>query len=94
VIDFEQQRRARFKRALLHGAEMHDQVARLLLGIGDAESHALAGHQAGIADLAAGFRVNGVWFRTMAPLAPALRLSTSLPSFTSAATTPSAVSVS
>jgi len=64
-------------------------------GIGDAESHALAGHQAGIADLAAGFRVKRRLVQNDGATRAGLeRLSTSLPSFTSAATTPSAVSVS
>ena len=36
---------------------MHEEIAGLLLGIGDAEAHALAGHHAGVADLAAGLRI-------------------------------------
>src|SRR5882757_7109842 len=36
---------------------MYEQVAGPLLGIGDAESHALASQHAGVADLAAGLRV-------------------------------------
>ena len=57
VIDFERQRRAGLQRALLHRAEMHEEIAGLLLRVGDAEAHALAGHHAGVADLAAGLRV-------------------------------------
>ena len=57
MIDFERQRDAGLQRALLDGAEMHEQVAGLLLGIGDAKPHALAQHHAGIADLAAGLRI-------------------------------------
>ena len=34
-----------------------NEIARLLLGIGDAEAHALAHHYAGVADLAAGFAI-------------------------------------
>src|ERR1700734_2905438 len=36
---------------------MREQVAGLLLGFGDAEADALAGHHAGIADLAARLRI-------------------------------------
>ena len=36
---------------------MHEQIVGLLLGVGDAKPHTLAGHQAGVADLAAGFRI-------------------------------------
>ncbi len=57
MIDLEQQRGARLQRALLHRAEMHEEIAGLLLGVGDAEAHALPGHHAGVADLAAGLRV-------------------------------------
>ena len=57
AIDFELQRQAGLERALLHRAEMDEQIARLLLGVGDAETHALAGQHADIADLAAGFAV-------------------------------------
>ena len=37
VIDLELQRRAELQRALLDRAEMHEEIAGLLLGIGDAE---------------------------------------------------------
>src|SRR5271168_924747 len=57
MVDLKLQRRARLERALLDGAEMHKEIAGHLLGIGDAEPHTLAGHDAGVADLAAGFRV-------------------------------------
>ena len=57
VIDFELQRGAELQRALLHRAEMHEEIAGLLLRIGDAEFDALAGHHAGVADLAAGLRI-------------------------------------
>ena len=57
VIDFELQRGADLQRALLHRAEMHEEIAGLLLRVGDAELDALAGHQAGVADLAAGLRI-------------------------------------
>ena len=36
---------------------MHEQVAGALLGFGDAEGHAVAGDHAGVADLAAGLRI-------------------------------------
>ena len=57
MIDFEQERGARLHRALLDSAEMHEEIARLLLGVGDAKPHALAAHQPGIADLAAGLSI-------------------------------------
>ena len=53
VIDFELQRGADLQRALLHRADMHEKIARLLLHVGDAELDALARQHAGIADLAA-----------------------------------------
>ena len=42
VIDLELQRGAGLERALLDRADMHEQIAGLLLGVGDAEAHALA----------------------------------------------------
>ena len=57
VIDFELESGAHFQRPLLHGAEMHEEIAGLLLRIGDAEFHALAGQDAGVADLATRLRV-------------------------------------
>ena len=36
---------------------MHEEIAGLLLGVGDAKPHALAGHHAGVADLAAGLGI-------------------------------------
>ncbi len=42
VIDFERERLPRFQRAFLELAEMHDEVARLLLRVGDAKARALA----------------------------------------------------
>ena len=41
VIDLERERVADLQRALLDRAGMHEQVARLLLGVGDAEAHAV-----------------------------------------------------
>ena len=46
VVDLERERSADLERALLDRAGMHEQVAGLLLGVGDAEAHALAGHDA------------------------------------------------
>ena len=57
MIHLELQRGADLQRALLHGADMHEEIAGPLLGIGDAEPDALAGHHPGIADLAAGLRI-------------------------------------
>ncbi len=57
MIDFEQQCRTRLQRALFHRADMHEEIAGLLLGVGDTKPHAFAGHHAGIADLAAGLRI-------------------------------------
>ena len=42
MIDLERERRADLERALLDRAGMHEQVARLLLGVGDAKAHAVA----------------------------------------------------
>jgi hypothetical protein len=57
MIDLERQRRANLERALIDRAGMHEQVACLLLRLGDAERDPLAAHHAGIADLAAGLAV-------------------------------------
>src|ERR1700722_17910532 len=57
MVDLELQRRTRFQRALLDGADMDEEIAGLLLGVGDAETHALTGHDAGIPDLTTGFAV-------------------------------------
>ena len=57
VIDIELQCRSRLQGALLHRAQMHEQIAGLLLGLGDTEAHALAGHHTGVADLTAGLRI-------------------------------------
>ena len=57
MIDLELQGGAHLQRALLHWAQMHEEVAGLLLGVGDAELDALARQQAGVADLAAGLRI-------------------------------------
>ena len=57
VIHFELQRGADFQRPLLHRAEMHEEIAGLLLRIGDAEFDAVADHHAGVADLPAGLRI-------------------------------------
>ncbi len=53
MIHFQRQRGARLQRAQFDGAEMHEQIAGLLLRIGDPELDALADHHAGVADLAA-----------------------------------------
>ena len=95
VIDVERERRAGLERALLDRADVHEQVAGLLLGVGDAEAHAVGGHHAGVADLAAGLAVERrLVDDDRAALAGLPSSATSLPSRTSAATTPSAVSVS
>ena len=57
VIDLERKRGAGLQRALLHRADVHEQVAGLLLRVGDAEAHAVGGHHAGVADLAAGLAI-------------------------------------
>src|SRR6516165_6411994 len=58
MIDLELQRRAELERALLHRALVHEEIAGLLLRVGDAEFHAaLAREHACVADLAAGFRI-------------------------------------
>src|SRR6202012_4939358 len=57
MIDIELQRHAELERALLHGAEMHEEIAGLLLRLGDAEADALAGQDSDVADLTAGLAV-------------------------------------
>src|SRR5262245_5445799 len=57
MIDFERKRSAYFDRPLLDRAGVHEHVAGLLLGIGDLEAKPVAEHDTGIADLAAGLRV-------------------------------------
>src|SRR5262249_50375867 len=48
---------ADLERALLDRAGMDEHVARLLLSVGDGKAHALAAHDAGVADLTARLRV-------------------------------------
>src|SRR5215472_8706120 len=57
VVDLELQCRADLERALLQGALVDPEVTGLLLRIGHAESCAVAAEQAGVADLAAGLRI-------------------------------------
>ena len=57
MIDFQRERGADFERALLDGSRMDEHVARLLLGVGDGKVHAVAAHDAGVADLTAGLGV-------------------------------------
>src|SRR3954466_4479239 len=58
VIHFELQRGAELELAALHCADVNEEIAELFLRIGDAElDAALAGQYAGVADLAAGLRV-------------------------------------
>ena len=94
VIDLERERRADRERAVLDHAGMDEQVARLLLGVGDLETKPLAEHEPGVADLAAGLAVERRLVKHDGAALPGLEGGTSLPSFTSAATTPSARSVS
>ena len=47
-------RRRRPSACRAHRAEMHEQIAGVLLRVGDGERAAFAGHRAGVADLAAG----------------------------------------
>src|SRR6516165_5287474 len=57
VVDFERKRHVRLERARLDRAGMHEHVAGILLRVGDAETHALAGHDPDVADLPAGLAV-------------------------------------
>src|SRR5262245_9578635 len=57
MIDLERERSVGLERALLDCAGMDEYVAGVLLGVGDAEAHAVAGHHPGVADLSAGFAV-------------------------------------
>src|SRR5271170_3436090 len=57
VIDLKRQRFAGFQRTFLDCANMHEDVAGVLLGVGHLEAHTLARHRSDIADLAAGFAV-------------------------------------
>jgi hypothetical protein len=70
------------------------QVADLLQRVDDADAHARRGHDADIPDLAAGFAVERRLVEQDEPLSPAASVSTGAPPRTSAATTPSACSVS
>ena len=94
VIDLQQQRGAGLQGALLDGAEMHKEIAGLLLGIGDAEPHALAGHHAGVADLAAGLRIKRRLVQHDGAGLAGLEAVDFLAVLDDAPTTPSAVSVS
>src|SRR5262245_18386977 len=57
MIDFPRERGADPERALLDGSGMDEHLARLLLGVGDGKVHAVAAHEAGVADLTAGLGV-------------------------------------
>src|SRR5262249_23566585 len=57
VIDFQRDRSTGPQRTLLDLAVVHEQIACLLLGVGDAEPQAVGGDDAGVADLAAGLAV-------------------------------------
>ena len=57
MVHVERERQAGLERAFLDHAGVDKNIAGLLLRVGDAEAHAIAGHHAGIADLAAGFAV-------------------------------------
>src|SRR5262252_11042417 len=57
MIDFKRERGADLERALLDRAGMDEHVARLLLGVSDGKVHALAAHDAGVADLTTLLRV-------------------------------------
>src|SRR5262249_28723947 len=57
MIDFERKRRAHLEHPLLDHAGVHEEIAGLLLRIGDPEAQAVRGHRTGIADLPAGFAV-------------------------------------
>ena len=57
VVDVERQCRARRQIPLLDRADVHKNVARHLLRIGDAEAYVVGAHHAGVADLAARFAV-------------------------------------
>src|SRR5438874_12395375 len=48
---------AQCERSLLEGAGMHIDIAGLLLGVGNAEAHAVGHHHADVADLATGLAV-------------------------------------
>ncbi len=95
VIDFEQQRVAELHRALFHLDHVHEQIAGLLLRIGDGKTHAFAPHLAGIADLAAALAVERrLVHHDRAAVAGLKRGNFLAVACTSAATTPSALSVS
>ena len=57
VVDGKLERMADLEGALLDDDVVHEEVAELLLGVGDAHAHVDRRHGAGVADLAAGFAV-------------------------------------
>ena len=57
VVDGKFERLADLEGALLDDDVVHEEVAELLLRVGDAHAHAARRHGAGVADLAAGFAV-------------------------------------
>src|SRR5712692_1381261 len=57
VIDFKRKCRSRLQRAFLQLAEMREEVARLLLRVGDTEARTLARKNSVVADLAAALAV-------------------------------------
>ena len=59
AVDVERQRRARLDRALFDGAEMGVEVAGIFLRVGDFETNTIGAHDPRIADLTAGFAVEG-----------------------------------
>src|SRR5262249_29056646 len=57
VIDLKRQRGAGFHRAFFDGADMRVEVAGIFLRVGDLETNTVGRHDAGVADLAAGFTI-------------------------------------
>src|SRR5689334_18718308 len=59
AVDVERQRRARLDRALFDGADMGVEVAGIFLRVGDFETNTIGAHDPRIADLTAGFAIEG-----------------------------------
>jgi hypothetical protein len=93
VIDLERERVPTFSVPCSTVPAVHEHVARPLLRVGDARATPSA-VIAGIADLSAGLAVERRLVEHDLPLSPAFSSAISLPSRTSAVTTPSALSVS
>src|SRR5262249_16912284 len=79
LIDLERQRRARFHHAFFDSADMRVDIAGIFLRVGDFETNAVGRHDAGVADLAAGFTIERRLIEDDAPAPPLFHPLDSLP---------------